>query len=125
MLNQHIADYREQLEALLKQMGEEDPLRDNVLLAQMKLISDEQLRAEQFYSLHKKFQNTDGSMQALYEFANLKKKFWQQCEDSNLELKKKYLTETRAALTDFISLYPYSIYTDQAVKNLANLPTVE
>jgi hypothetical protein len=103
-------------------MDDEDPLRDNVLLAKVKLVADEQLRAEKLSLLHKEFQNTDGGMEALYELALLKRKLWSQQSEANLEQKEKYLDQTRTILANFISLYPDSIYTEQAGRNLNNLP---
>jgi TolA-binding protein len=122
-LNPHAFDYAWHLEELLAQIGENDPLRDNILLAQTKLVADEQERAEELSKLHKKFQNTDGGMQALYELARLKIGLYQ--NESDLEQKNKYLGETRATLMSFISLYPNSVYTEQVKKILDDLPTVE
>lgn len=55
MLNPHGFDYRDRLERLLEQMGKKDPLRDNVFLAEAKLVADEQLRAEKLAELHKQY----------------------------------------------------------------------
>ena len=123
MLNPYSQDYSRRLDELLEQMGDNDPLRDNILLAKTKLVADEQLRSEQLNQLHQKFQSTDGGMQALYELARLKISLYQ--NESKAEQKKKYLAETRALLTSFISLYPNSFCTEQAQKNLNDLPTVE
>ena len=101
-------------------MGPGDPLRDNVLLAQVKLVADEHLRAEKLSQLHKRFKDSDGGMQALYELARLKISSYQ--SESNPEHKKKYLAETRALLTSFIDLYPDSFYAEQAQRNLDSLP---
>jgi len=121
MLNPHSGDdYARSLDELLEQMSSDDPLRDNVLLAQVNLVADEQLRADKLSKLHKKFQDSDGGMQALYELARLKISLYQ--NESNPEYKKKYLAEARALLTDFISLYPDSFSTEQAKKNLDSLP---
>jgi hypothetical protein len=125
MLNPHSADFLWHLNKLLKQMGEKDPLRDNVLLAKTKLDADEQLRAEKLAQLHRDFQGTDGGMQALYELGLLKRRQWSQQEESNVELKKKLLVETRAILTSFISLYPGGIFTEQVQKILDDLPVVD
>jgi len=125
MLNRHNTDFLWHLDELLKQMGDKDPLRDNILLAKAKLIADEQLRAEKLAQLHRDFQNTDGGMQALYELGLLKRRRWSQQNDSNLELKKKLLVETRAALTSFTEKYPASIFTEQAKKILDDLPAVD
>ncbi len=125
MLNQHSQDYSRRINSLLEQMGEDDPLRDNVLLAQAKMIADEQRRAEQLSKLHKEFQNTDGGMQALYELALLKIVLWRKHSKTSLEQNKKYLADARATLTSFISLYPDSIYIEQVQNNLNGLPTAE
>ena len=121
MLNPHSQDYSWHLDELLKQMGDKDPLRDNILLAKTKLVADEQLRAEKLAQLHREFQNTDGGMQALYELGLLRRRRWSQQNDSNLELKKKLLVETRATLTSFTEKYPTSIFTEQAKKILDDL----
>jgi len=123
MLNPHASDYSWHLDELLAQIGENDPLRDNILLAQTKLVADEQRRAEELSQLHKKFQNTDGGMQALYELARLKIGLYQ--NESNSEQKNKYLRETRETLMNFIKLYRNSVYTEQVKKILDDLPTVE
>ncbi len=123
MLNPMATDYAWHLDELLGQTDDNDPLRDNVLLAQAKLIADEQLRAEQLAQLHKKFQDTDGGMQALYELARLKIGLYQ--SESNPERKKKHLADARALLTSFISLYPDSFCAEQVKENLSNLPSVE
>lgn len=123
MLNPHASDYSWELDRLLEQLDKKDPLRDNILLAQTKLIADRQLRAEQLSQLHKKFQDTDGGMRALYELGLLKVGMYQ--DESSLEQKKRYLADARATLTSLISLYPDSICTEQTKKILDGLPTVE
>ena len=122
MLNPHASDYARGLDELLSQMDDDDPLRDNILLARAKLVADEQLRAEKLSQLHKKFRDTDGGMQALYELGLLKIRLWRQQDESNLEQKKKYLAETRATLTSFTEKYPDSFCAEQVKKNLDDLP---
>ncbi len=123
MLNPHSKNYPQQLDRMLQQTKDGDPFRDNILLAQAKLIDNEQLRAEKITDLLKKHQNTDGGIQALYELGLLKISLWRQQNESDLELKKKCLDEARAILTSFISLYPDSFYAEQVQKNLDGLPT--
>ncbi|MCK4752552.1 MAG: hypothetical protein KAS75_03835 [Planctomycetes bacterium] len=123
MLNPHVRNFSFQLGKLLKELNEQDPLRDNILLAQVKLVADEQLRAEKLAQLHREFQDTDGGMQALYEFGLLKISLWRQQDESNSQQKKKYLAEARTTLMNFINLYPESTCTEQVKENLANLPT--
>jgi len=125
MLNPHASDYGRQLNELLERTGDKEPLRDNILLAQAKLVADEHLRAEKLAQLHNKFQDTDGAMQALYELGLLKISLWRQQDNSNVEQKKKYLADARATLTSFISLYPDSFFVGQVKKNLDDLPVVD
>ncbi len=122
MLNPHSQDYMGQLDELLEQIDDSDPLRDNVLLAQTKLVADEQLRAERLIRLHKEFQNTDGGMQALYELGLLKIRLWRSQDNANLEQKKKCLADARVTLQHFIGLYPDSFCAEQVKKNLDDLP---
>ena len=124
MLNPHDPRFALHLDGLLGQLNINDPLRDNILLAQTKLIADQQFRAEKLTQLHSTYKGTDGAMQALYELAYLKICVWQQNE-TNPEQKKKDLADARDALAGFVSLYPDSIFTDHANKILAELPTVE
>jgi len=123
MLNPHASDYAQQLGGLLEQTAKNDPLYDNIVLDQAKLVADEQLRAERLSELHKEFPKTDGGMQALYELGLLKISLWRQQDESNPELKKKYLAEARTTLERFISMYPDSFCTEQVKKNLDGLPT--
>jgi hypothetical protein len=122
MLNPHSSDYMQHLDELLEKMTETDRLRDNVLLAQAKLIADEQLRAEKFDELHGKYPDTDGGMLALYELGLLKRRRWSQQDDSTPEQKKIYLTETRATLESFLNLYPKSYCAGQVKEILDGLP---
>ncbi|MHC4259334.1 MAG: hypothetical protein ACYSTF_02800, partial [Planctomycetota bacterium] len=125
MLNAHASDYEQQLDRLLKEVGESKPLRDNIELARTKLIADAQLRAVELSKLHEQFGDKDGGIEALYELALLKKNLWHEQRESNIEQRKKSLAEARVILAKFIDLYPESIFTAQAKELLANLPTVE
>ena len=120
MLNPYASDYSQHLDMLLEQMDDNDRLRDNVLLAQTKLLPDEQLRAEKLNQLHKEFGKTDGGMLALYELGLLKIGLYQ--NEQSPEQKKKYLTDARATLESFIKLYPASFCAEQVKNNLDGLP---
>jgi outer membrane protein assembly factor BamD (BamD/ComL family) len=122
MLNPHAPDYAQHLDNLLEQTPDGDRLRDNILLAQAKLIADDQRRAEKLAELHKNSPQTDAGMLALYELGLLKIGLWRQQDESNAELKKKHLEEAKATLSSFISLYPNSFYAEQVKKNLDGLP---
>ena len=125
MLNSHGTLFEQQLDELLAQTAADDVLRDNILLAKVKLIADKQRRAEKLDELHKQFPDADGGMEALYEVALLKISFWRQVDDSNVELKKKHLADARGTLTRFVELYPNSFCAEQVKKNLEDLPSVE
>ena len=122
MLNPHALDYAQHLDGLLEQTEAEDKLRDNILLAQAKLVADEQLRAEKLDELRKEYDKTDGGMLALYELGLLKISMWHQQDQSNTELKQQYLNQARESLEDFIESYPNSFYAGQVQKNLDGLP---
>ncbi|MBN1805245.1 MAG: hypothetical protein JW837_08350 [Sedimentisphaerales bacterium] len=120
MLNSYASDYSQHLDGLLEQMDDKDRLRDNILLAQAKLLPDEQLRADKLSQLHREFGKTDGGMMALYELGLLKIGLYQ--AEQSPEQKKKYLNDARATLESFIKLYPASFCAEQVKKNLDGLP---
>jgi outer membrane protein assembly factor BamD (BamD/ComL family) len=119
MLNPHSLDYAAHLDMVLEQAGEQDGLRDNILLAKAKLIEDDQRRAERLNELSREFQNTDGGMQALYELTRLNIGRYQR------ESNRDRLVQARNMLTSFLSLYPDSFYVEQVKKNLEDLPQVD
>ena len=121
-LNPHSTDYSQHLTELRQQATDNDPLRDNIELAQAKLVVDEQRRADRLSELHKGFAQTDGGMLALYELGLLKIKLWRQM-DAGTENRKQYLSETRATLTEFLNLYPNSFCAARVKKNLEGLPS--
>jgi len=55
MLNPHDREYPQQLDNLLGQMEDGDPLHDNIMLAKIKLISSEELRMKQLAELYQKY----------------------------------------------------------------------
>jgi hypothetical protein len=120
MLNPHSLDYESQLDALLKQLGPNEGLRDNLLLAQANLIPDDLHRAGRLSELNGLYPNTDGGMQALHELARLRLRQFQTEADANR--KKEYLVAARETLTGFLNLYPGSFYAAQARENLVTLP---
>jgi hypothetical protein len=110
-LNPHSLDYAGHLNGLLEQTQDDDRLRDNILLAQAKLIADRQVRAERLNEVHQSFQKTDGGMMALYELGRLKREVYQ--EEPDAEKKKKHLADARATLLQFLELYPGSFLAEQ------------
>ena len=124
ILNPYSPDYSQQLDQLLAETKESAPLRDNILLAKIMLIPDAQLKAGQLKELGEKFAKTDGGTQALYELGLLKVALWKDLQASD-EDKKAYLADARAILTNFIALYPKSIFSAHAQTMLDSLPTAE
>jgi len=122
VLNPHSPDYPQRLDGLLEQTEDGGPLRDNILLAQAKLVADEQLRAEKLTEIHEEYTHTDAGTMALYELGLLKISLWRQQPESNAELKKKNLEQARATLTSFLSSYPNHFCVEQVKNNLAGLP---
>jgi tetratricopeptide (TPR) repeat protein len=123
-LNPYGLSFSSQLDELLGQIGEDDPLRDNILLARTKVIYDEQLKTEKLFELHDKYPKTDGGMIAMYEMGLLKISMWRQ-ENESSELKKRFLSEARAIMTSFLNLYPNSPFSERVKNNLDGLPVVD
>jgi len=125
MLNPHSMDYQWQLEKLLEEIDADDPLRDNILLSKIKLIADNQLRLKRLRELHERYKKRDAGMRALFEIGLLNRKLWSREDESNQQKQKEYLTQAREAFGSFVNLYPQSIFSEQAQKNLKNLPTAK
>jgi hypothetical protein len=124
ILNPYAQDYFEQLDGFLKEISKKDPLRDNILLARVMLITDRQLRAQQLTSLSERFAKTDGGIQAHYELGLLNIGLWKDPQTKE-EDKNRYLAEARTKLRSFIDLYPRSIFREQAQTMLESLPVSE
>lgn len=110
-LNPYSLDYGGHLSGLLEQTQDGDRLRDNILLAQAKLITDRQVRAERLNEVHQGFEKTDGGMIALYELGRLKREVYQ--DESDAEKKKKHQGDAVATLLQFLELYPDSFLAEQ------------
>ena len=122
-LNPHSLDYPGRLDGLLEQTEDKDPLRDNILLAQAKLVEDSQVQAERLNEVHEAFEKTDGGMMALYELGRLKIGLYQ--NESDAELKKKHLADARITLSKFLELYPSGFSSEQVKEVLGGLPAAE
>jgi hypothetical protein len=125
ILNPHSRDYSEQLERLQAQMKPNEPLQDNILLAKIMLIEDQQLRVKKLKELWEEHRETDGGIRALYELGVLQVWLSKQQTQGRNEEKRQYLTEAITTLKTFVRLYPDSIFTQQAQSTLNNLPSVE
>jgi hypothetical protein len=122
MLNPRASDYAQRLDGLLEQTEGEDRLRDNILLAQTKLIDDELRRAEKLGELHSEHTDTDGGMIALYELGILQISMGHRQDPANLQFRQQFFEQARATLEKFIELYPESLHIEQVKKNLGGLP---
>jgi hypothetical protein len=123
MLNPYAPDYVKDLQSLLQQIGEQDRLRDNVLLAQAKQKADLQKKAEDLWRLHKEYMGADGGMEALFELGLVKIHRYQ--VESDPGQKNELLKNARDTLTEFLRLYPDSIFAARVQQNLAGLPEGE
>ena len=119
MLNPHGLEYPAQLEALLVQTDEKDPLRDNLLLAKIRMTKDLQLQGEQLKALNEKYKDRDAGIAALYELALLKVRL---AQDLAGDQQKKQHAEARETLEYFIAAYPKSNFTENAKIVLNSLP---
>ncbi len=125
MLNPYSMEYPRLLEEILAEMKGEDRLLDNVLLAKTMLIEDAQRRAERLSNLSERFATTDGGVRARYELAVLKVRLYNEQKDANIDDRKVFLAQARSALVDFMEMYPRSIFAEQALAILENLPMVD
>ena len=124
MLNPHGRDYSMQIDKLLDETADADPLKDNLLLAKIKLIPDAQLRARQLQELSRQYRQTDGGTEALYELGVLNVQLWKNPE-TPAEDKAVYLRDARRILTNFIKEHPDSFFGIEAGTMLKSFPIAE
>jgi hypothetical protein len=124
MLNPYRLDYDAKLVTLLAAMDANDPLRDNVLLAQAQGVSDPTARMQKLTEITAGFPGGDGAIQALYEMAVLKIGVWKNPQ-SPPDAKKTALIEARALLNKLTADYPATLWAEQAKNLTATLPASE
>lgn len=124
LLNPYSLNYDQQLNELLAEMKEDDPLRDNVLLARAGFIADTRLRAKTLQELSETCRGKDGGIQALYRLGMLKVKEWKETQSDSPQ-RKEILQEARRTLSRFLETYPDSFYTDPVRQMLSSLPQSE
>jgi hypothetical protein len=120
MLDDHKIDYPEQVERLLNEIGKDDPLMDNILLAKAMLPQDVESKAGKLIELTSDYGKTDAGIQARYELGVLNVQLWKDAKD--VKLKDQHLKNARQILTDFVAEYPDSIFSNQAQAVLQGLP---
>jgi len=121
-LNPYALDYESRLNALLSETSEDDPLRDNILLARAMLTVDARERAAALRELAQTYEGTDAGIRALYEQAMSLLTVW---KDSRLDAEARRILQEdiRGLLAGFLESYPESIYADQARSLLQSLPS--
>lgn len=123
-LNPYSLNYDQQLTELLAGVKEDDPLRDNLMVARARFQSDRGLRAQTLRDLSETCRNTDGGIQALYRYGMLMVQQWKDIVADGPQ-KKETLQEARRILAQFSETYPDSFYTDPARQMLSSLPQSE
>jgi len=121
MLNPYSMDYEARLQQLLAELPQDDPLRDNILLAQAKGIPDIEASTQRLQALYQQYPQTDGGKEALYELARLKIRMYQ--TQTSPETRKALVSEARALLQQVIHLYPDQFLAEQAKTTMATLPS--
>jgi hypothetical protein len=124
MLNPYRLDYESKLVTLLAAMDPDDPLRDNVLLAQALVAYDMAVRMQKLIEITSSFAGRDGAIQALYEIAVLRVGEWKSSQNTP-EIKKTALIEARGVLNKLATDYPVTLWANQARDLMSTLPTTE
>ncbi|NLW84330.1 MAG: hypothetical protein GXY41_08015 [Phycisphaerae bacterium] len=123
-LNPYALDYESRLDGLIREMGKDDPLLDNVKLAKTMLIADPHDRAARLSELAATYQGRDAGIRAAYETAMSLLLVWKDFPPGN-EYRRLLLQDIHHILTDFIASYPDSIYVEQAESLLQTLPPMQ
>lgn len=123
ILNPYSLNYRDQLESLLAETREGDPIRDNIQLSLAMLVENPRERMDRLAALTEQFLGTDGGIHALYELGVLHVQMWKETQQQ--EDRDKYLSRARVILNRIINTYPNSIYLERARVLLNGLPQTE
>ena len=123
-LNPYAIDYESRLDALLRDMGDDDPLRSHVLLAKTMLIADARVRAEALAKLAVTHSETEGGVHAIFETALALLEVWKDSQPAG-EIRQLLLKEIRQILTEFLDEHPDSIYADRARSLLQTRPLLQ
>ena len=124
ILNPYSLNYDQQLNDLLAETEQNDPLRDNLLLARARIMTDVQVRAKALREISETYRQTDGGLQALYQYGMLKVRQWKEIQEEGPQ-KKDTLLEARQMLSRFVEAYPDSFYSEPALQMLNSLPQSE
>lgn len=119
--NPYHRSYGRRLEEMLEETKEGDRLRDNLLLAQIMLTENEQVRATRLHELSLAYPQSDGGIEALYKYAMLNVRLWKSTNTAEEE-KIGYLLEGRSILNNFIEMHPESALVAEARSTLESLP---
>jgi hypothetical protein len=113
-------NYEQRLKEMVLNSPQNDPLRDNVELAQILLIQDIDVRILRLTELAKNFEERDGGIKAMLELARL---FLEERESANdFADKQEYLTQSREYLQRIIDLRAGSYVAEVAHEYLSKNP---
>jgi hypothetical protein len=121
-LDSHTLDYPNRLDSIMELLGPQDCLRDNVDLAQAKLIVDSKVREQRLGALHREYAQADGGIEALFELGLLKTNLYK--NQTNSEKKGEMLQDAVDTLENFKKNYPDSAFSTQVKELLNRLPVV-
>ncbi len=120
LLNPHTITYSQQLEILISETPENDPLKDNLLLVKILMTEDDAKKAEMLNDFIKKFHNTDSAANALYELGVTYTQLWRNTPDN--KKRQSYLKNARTLLAKFLTNHPENVYRNDANERLKILP---
>ncbi|MBL7215134.1 MAG: hypothetical protein ISS71_05605 [Phycisphaerae bacterium] len=121
ILNSHGLEYVPRLDELLKEMPQDDSLRDNLLLEKIMWAEDAKQRQQMLTAFIRQFTDTDAGIRAHYELALVKVQLWKEPLLPD-QARQELLAETRTILTDFLNHYPESIFARKVRELLDTLP---
>ena len=119
-LNKYKMDYPNDLKKLLSEMKEDDPLKDNVLLALAMIEEDLNERGEKLMAITEKYGRTDAGIQAKFELGLLNVKMAKETEDG--QTKDLYLDVAKKIFENFVVDHRDSIFCEEAQTILNGMP---
>ena len=119
-LNKYKMDYPNELEKLLEEMQEDDPLVDNVMLELAMIETDLDKRGEKLMEITEKYGNTDAGTQAKFELGLLNVKMAKETEDQST--KNLHLDAAKSIFERFVKEHSESIFCSEAQAILDGMP---
>ena len=119
-LDPYKIDYTDELKKIKSNIEEDDPLADNILLAEAMVEDDFQKREELLRSITEKYSTTDAGVQAKFELGLLNIKMSKQTEDQ--KTKQLYFDVAKSILEKFVAEHANSIFCEEAKTVLSGMP---